>query len=131
MASPPAHDPKVPLPHDPRAPLPLQPRDDDGLVFREPWEAQVFAMAVRLHAADYFTWPEWTEALSSEITAAKDRGEADLGDTYYHHWTRALERALIKSSLVDDQEIERRIDAWREAYANTPHGHAVLLSSHE
>ena len=37
------------------------------------------------------------------------------------------EDVLINSSLVDDHEIEGRIEAWREAYANTPHGHAVLL----
>ena len=30
--------------------VPNIPRDDDGPVFREPWEAQAFAMTLALHA---------------------------------------------------------------------------------
>ena len=115
--------------HDPEAPLPLQPRDDDDPVFRDPWEAQVFAMTVRLHAADYFTWPEWTEALSTEITAAKDRGEADLGDTYYHHWFRALEALVVGKGLEITPAIDERMETWRRAYLATPHGQPVELDA--
>ena len=113
----------------PKAPLPLQPRDDDGPVFREPWEAQVFAMTVRLHAANYFTWSEWTEALSTEITAAKDRGEADLGDTYYHHWFRALEALVVGMGLETTPAIDERMETWRRAYLATPHGQSVELDA--
>ena len=120
----------VPSPvEDPKAPLPLQPRDDDGPVFREPWEAQVFAMTVHLHAADYFTWPEWTEALSTEITAAKDLGEADLGDTYYHHWFRALEALVVGMGLETTPAIDERMETWRRAYLATPHGQPVELDA--
>ena len=121
MASPSVHDPKL---H-----LPFQPRDEDGPVFREPWEAQVFAMTVHLHAADYFTWPEWTEALSTEINAAKNRGEADLGDKYYHHWLRALETIVVGKGLETASAIEERIETWRRAYLATPHGHSVELDA--
>ena len=34
------------------------PRDADGPVFRAPWEAQAFALTVRLHEAGVFTWSE-------------------------------------------------------------------------
>ena len=112
---------------DPKAPLPFQPRDDDGPIFREPWEAQVFAMTVQLHAADYFTWPEWTETLSTEITVAKERGEADLGDTYYQHWLRALEALLVEKGLETTRAIDERMETWRRAYLATPHGHTVAL----
>ena len=115
--------------HDPKSPLPFQPRDEDGPVFREPWEAQVFAMTVHLHAADYFTWPEWTEALSTEINAAKGLGEADLGDTYYHHWLRALEALVVGKGLETTSAIEERIETWRRAYLATPHGHSVELDA--
>ena len=107
------------------------PQLQQNATFNSPWEAQVFALAVRLQETGILTKDSWTRALASEIQRASQRNDPDLGDTYYHHWTRALEQVLIKSSLVDDQEIEQRIDAWREAYANTPHGHAVLLSSDE
>ena len=115
--------------YDSKTLLPLQPGDDDGPVFREPWEAQVFAMTVHLHAADYFTWPEWTEALSTEIAAAKDRGEADLGDTYYHHWLRALEALVVGKGLENTSAIDERVETWRRAYLATPHGQTVELDA--
>ena len=107
------------------AQIPLQAQPN--ATFNSPWEAQVFALAVRLQETGILTKDTWTRALASEIQQAGQRNDPDLGDTYYHHWTRALEQVLINSSLVDDHEIEVRIEAWREAYANTPHGHAVLL----
>ena len=107
------------------AKIPLQPQPN--ATFNSPWEAQVFALAVRLQETGILTKDTWARALASEIQQAGQRNDPDLGDTYYHHWTRALEQVLINSSLVDGHEIEVRIEAWREAYANTPHGHAVLL----
>ena len=119
----------LPPVQDLKEPLPLQPRDDDGPVFREPWEAHVFAMTVCLHAAGYFTWPEWTEALSTEINAAKDLGEADLGDTYYHHWFRALETLVVGMGLESMPAIDERMETWRRAYLATPHGQSVELDA--
>ena len=113
--------------YEPEAALPFQPRDDDGPVFSEPWEAQVFALTVELHAADYFTWSEWTETLSIEINAAKQRGEADLGDTYYYHWLRALEALVVGKGLETTRAIDERVETWRRAYLATPHGHTVAL----
>jgi len=74
--------------------LPLLPRDADGPVFAEAWQAQAFAMTIELSRQDRFTWSEWATALAAEITAAQARGDADLGDTYYHHWLAALERLV-------------------------------------
>jgi hypothetical protein len=39
--------------------IPSLPRDADGPVFREPWEAQAFAIAVALEGRGVFTWGEW------------------------------------------------------------------------
>ena len=36
--------------------VPSIPRDADGPVFREPWEAQAFAMTLALHERGLFTW---------------------------------------------------------------------------
>ena len=74
--------------------LPALPRDQDGPVFNAPWEAQAFAMAVQLHATGHFTWSEWADRLAAEIRRARDRGDPDLGTTYYEHWLRALERIV-------------------------------------
>ena len=76
------------------------PRDEQGPVFNEPWEAKAFAMVLRLHERGLFTWPEWAEALSQEISAAQAGGDADLGDTYYQHWLRALETLAARKGAA-------------------------------
>lgn len=107
--------------------LPSLPRDEDGLVFREPWEAQAFAMTVRLHEEGHFTWPEWAACLAGEIAAAQDAGDPDLGDTYYLHWLKALERIVTKKGLLSAEDLSRRKDAWDRAARTTPHGDPIVL----
>jgi nitrile hydratase accessory protein len=109
--------------------LAMLPRDRDGPVFNEPWEAQAFALAVRLSDAGCFTWSEWAAALSREIKAAQSRGDPDLGETYYRHWLNALERICVDKGLVDRDAIHRCTEAWRRAYRHTPHGQPVSLSA--
>ena len=104
------------------------PRDDQGSpVFREPWQAQAFAMAVRLHEAGHFTWTEWAAALAEQIRAAQAAGDPDLGDTYYHHWLAALERLVAARGLVTEGELAARKDAWDQAARATPHGAPIEL----
>ena len=38
--------------------LPRLPRDTDGPVFADPWQAQAFALEVRLSELGHFTWKE-------------------------------------------------------------------------
>jgi nitrile hydratase accessory protein len=109
--------------------LPALPRDQDGPVFNEPWEAQVFALAVRLSEAGCFTWTEWAMTLSQEIKAAQARGDPDLGQTYYQHWLNALERLCIEKGLVGREDMCQRLEAWRRAFHRTPHGQPVELSA--
>ncbi len=66
--------------------VPSIPRDADGPVFREPWEAQAFAMTLALHERGLFTWGEWAAALAAEIKRAQAAGDPDTGETYYSHW---------------------------------------------
>ena len=77
----------------------------DERPFREPWEAQAFAMTVKPHEAGHFTWSEWAATLSEEIAAAQDRGDPDEGQTYYHHWLRALERMVVTKGLIEPDEM--------------------------
>jgi nitrile hydratase accessory protein len=112
-----------------RAPdLPALPRDDAGApVFQAPWEAQAFAMAVRLHEAGHFTWTEWAERLAEEIKRAQAAGDPDRGDTYYHHWLATLERLVAEKGLVAADELRRRKDEWDRAARATPHGKPIEL----
>src|SRR5581483_9063165 len=100
--------------------LPSIPRDEGGPVFAEPWQAQAFALAVRLSAEGYFTWKEWAAELAAELKAAVDRGEPDDGTRYYHHWLATLERLVIAKELSDTAELLARKDAWADAYRHTP-----------
>jgi nitrile hydratase accessory protein len=103
------------------------PRDEGGPVFAEPWQAQVFALAVRLSAQGHFTWKEWAATLAEELKAAADRGEPDDGSHYYHHWLAALERLVTAKRLSDPKAMLERKEAWAEAYRRTPHGKPIEL----
>lgn len=109
--------------------LPAIPRDAEGPVFREPWEAQAFALTVKLHEARLFTWSEWAAALSQEISRAQVEGDPDLGATYYRHWLAALERLVTAKRLVDAAALGQRKQAWIQAYERTPHGQPVQLAT--
>ncbi len=111
--------------------LPPIPRDEDGPVFAEPWEAQAFAIAVRLSANGHFTWKEWATALAEELKVAADRGEPDDGTRYYQHWLATLERLVAVKGLSNAAELLARKEAWADAYRHTPHGKPVELSHPE
>lgn len=103
------------------------PRDDEGPVFREPWEAQAFAMTLALHERGLFTWLEWSAALGAEIKRAQAAGDPDTGETYYHHWLAALERLIAEKGVADRTTLTRYRDAWDRAADRTPHGKPIEL----
>jgi nitrile hydratase accessory protein len=114
---------------DALAALPALPRHEGGPVFAEPWQAQAFALAVKLSEQGYFTWKEWAATLADELAAAAARGEPDDGSHYYDHWLAALERLVQAKGLVDRAALVERKDAWADAYRHTPHGKPVELGA--
>ena len=111
--------------------LPDQPHDDGGPVFREPWEAQAFAMTLALHERGVFTWNEWARALAAEIAAAQASGDADLGDTYYRHWLAALESLIAAKGVSSSAELARYRSGWLRAAERTPHGSPIELEPND
>ncbi len=107
--------------------LPAIPRDDEGPVFRAPWEAQAFGMAVALHERGAFAWKEFVRSLTDEIAAAKARGEPDDGSRYYEYWLTALETLVAAKGLVPTSERLTRKDEWDRAARATPHGKPIVL----
>jgi len=99
----------------------------DAPVFREPWEAQAFALVLSLHQQGLFSWREWADTLSGEIAAAQAAGDPDRGDSYYRHWLRALERLVSRKGAGSEAELARYRQAWDRAANRTPHGQPVLL----
>ena len=110
------------------AEIPGIPRGPDGPVFRAPWEAQAFAMALALHEQGLFTWPEWAATLAGEIKRAQEAGDPDTGETYYRHWLAALERLVAEKGVADPATAERYRAAWERAARRTPHGAPIALA---
>ncbi len=107
--------------------VPSIPRDGEGPVFREPWEAQAFAMTLALYDRGLFTWPEWAETLAAEIKRAQAAGDPDTGETYYRHWLAALERIIAAKGVTSSETLHRVKHAWEHACERTPHGKPIEL----
>ena len=107
--------------------VPGIPHDDDGPVFREPWEAQAFAMALALHARGLFSWNEWAAALADEVKRAQAAGDPDSGETYYRHWLATLEKLIADKGVATPETLHRYRDAWDHAADRTPHGSPIEL----
>ena len=111
--------------------------EPDSPVFREPWEAQAFAMTVLLHERGVFTWAEWAQALSAQIAAGQ--GRAPSGQTagqapetpYYQDWLVALETLVAAKGLSTRDELTRYQRAWDRAAHRTPHGISIDLRSQD
>ena len=111
--------------------VPGVPRDEDGPVFREPWEAQAFAMTLTLYDRGLFTWNEWAAALAAEIKRAQAAGDPDTGETYYRHWLAALERMIAEKGIATHSTLHRYRDAWDHACDRTPHGQPIELRAND
>jgi nitrile hydratase accessory protein len=111
--------------------VPSIPRDADGPVFREPWEAQAFAMTLALHERGLFSWKEWADTLAAEIKRAQAAGDPDTGETYYLHWLAALEKLVAEKGVASTDTLHRYRDAWDHACDRTPHGQPIELKQED
>jgi nitrile hydratase accessory protein len=103
----------------------------DEPVFREPWEAQAFALAVSLQERGVFSRNEWAATLGEEIKKAQAAGDPDTGETYYRQWLAALERLVAAKRLADPLALVRTREAWQRACERTPHGEPIELRPHD
>ena len=110
---------------DAASPLPGGARDDDGPTFREPWEAQAFAITLALHERGLFSWSEWSRALAAQIAAAP--ADEQSADCYYRHWLTALEQLVTVRGASSSEELMRYRRAWEHAVERTPHGEPIDL----
>ena len=111
--------------------VPSIPRDGQGPVFREPWEAQAFAMTLALHERGLFTWNEWAATLGEEIKRAQASGDPATGETYYRHWLAALERLVAEKGVASRETLTHYRDAWDHAADRTPHGTPIELRAED
>ena len=106
-------------------------RDVNAPTFREPWEAQAFALAITLRERGVISATEWAAALGDEIKRAQAAGDPDTGETYYRHWLAALERLVATKGVADPPTLELTREAWRHACERTPHGMPIELKPHD
>jgi len=104
-------------------------KPDQAPVFDEAWHAQVLALADTLAQSGLFTPTEWSDVLGEELRNAADRGAPDDQETYYSAALRALERLVAAAGSVPTPILAERVETWRRAYLNTPHGRPVELSA--
>ena len=89
--------------------------------FAEPWQAQAFAMAVKLNEQGLFTWSEWAAALGAEIAHHPKL-------SYYECWLAALEELSERKGLLSEAERLARSALWDQAARATPHGQPIELN---
>jgi nitrile hydratase accessory protein len=111
--------------------VPSIPRDESGPVFRAPWEAHAFAMALALYDKGLFIWSEWAAMLGEEIKRAQAAGDPDTGETYYRHWLATLERMVAEKGLASRRSLEQHYRAWERAADRTPHGKPIELKAED
>ena len=107
------------------------PRDENGPVFRAPWEAHAFAMALALYEKGLFAWSEWSAMLGEEIKKAQAAGDPDTGETYYLHWLATLERIVTEKGATSTQVLTDHYQAWERAMHRTPHGKPIELRAED
>jgi len=111
-----------------REAVPSIPCDAEGPVFREPWEAQAFALTLSLYDRGLFQWSEWAAILGDEIKKAQAAGDPDTGETYYRHWLATLEHLVAAKGVTTSETLHRYRDAWDHAADRTPHGAPIELT---
>jgi nitrile hydratase subunit beta len=74
-----------------------------------------------------FTPAEWADALGEAIKRFEQNSGVDDGSNYYRHVLGALEALSTRKSLLSREMLDKRKEAWAEAYEHTPHGKPVTL----
>ena len=84
------------------------PRRSGELVFHDPWERKVFAMAVFLCEQGLFQWDEFRDHLIAEIAAAEHvvdpHAPTSPPPSYYESWLAAFEKLLREKEISLPEE---------------------------
>lgn len=109
----------------------FRPREtaDGEPVFDDAWQAQVLALAYGLADRGVFSSAEWSDTLGAELRKADAAGKPDDQHTYYAAALAALESLLESQEAIPEDLLDARVEEWRRAYLNTPHGAPVELTA--
>jgi nitrile hydratase accessory protein len=104
-------------------------RNGGDPIFESPWHAEVLAIADALAKEGLFTSGAWAKALGAALREARDRSEPDNASTYYDCALTALETLVAQCAPHVSIALSDRVEQWRRAYLNTPHGQPVELAA--
>ena len=107
-------------------PLPVGPED---VVFDEPWQAQVLAMADLLIQSNQLSATDWSNTLGEQLKITQDvtDGDQDAKENYYQAALNALMQLIDNKTIISHNQLHNREEDWRNAYLSTPHGKPVVL----
>jgi len=111
----------------PEASLLPRERVGNAPTFTLPWHAEALGIANVLMQSGMYSANEWAAALGAEIRRLGEAREPDTDETYYRAVLAVLERLVAEKSPSTGGSLPERVEAWRRAYLNTPHGQPVLL----
>jgi len=85
------------------------PRKSGELVFLDPWERRVFALAIALCEEGLYRWDDFRDRLIAEIEVAEPSAGPDAPasalPTYYEHWLAAFEKLLIEKGICTPEQV--------------------------
>ena len=84
------------------------PRKSGELVFHDPWERQVFALAVALCEQGLYQWDEFRDRLIAEIAAEAAGNTEDPSSPrpgYYEHWLVAFEKLVTEKGICPPEQL--------------------------
>lgn len=82
------------------------PRYNGTLCFGQEWERTAFGMALALSKQGFFEWDDFRDELIAEIKAWEtSHNLTDSSWNYYEQFLAALEKAVIKSGVMDPADI--------------------------
>jgi nitrile hydratase len=88
------------------------PRRSGELVFHDPWERRVFALAVSLSEQGYYVWDEFRDHLITEISAAEQAEKSHPTghpQPYYESWLAAFEKLLVEKKICAPDVLQELI----------------------
>lgn len=87
------------------------PRENGELVFHNPWESRIFAMAVLLFEKGIYPWKTFNGEFAKGIGEVESQHpDTDVVSSYYRLWMEAFEKTLLEQNLLTQEQLKTRAD---------------------
>ena len=87
--------------------------------FDEPWHANLLALTVSLSERGVFSWSEWVDVFSSNLT--KKEIMSNYNRNYFYVWFFSLEEVLLKKDYISKESLTEVFEALVLAQKESAH----------